>query len=877
MLCGICLVAVPAARAQPAPDALSRIVHRFDFNEPDYYGEVPRGWLRFPDHTTHDPAFPRYADGRFDRAVGHEAPPSFYLDSAGRSVAYHYTGDEARIRPGEYLITGYVRPNALRHARASISAYYLDWEGRFIPGTQRFSALIGSADAADTWHHVEVPLPSAPTSAHFIGITCWVVQDEVWTASIDEHRHVPLRDVHGGAWFDDIVIKGRPRALLSTAHPGNVVASSGPLLIDAVVADDEIEGLTATLVLRNRAGTEVASRSVQVQTFDDPQTRRFRFTGLRPDLYHAELAVHSLGALIVKRDLDIAVVGRQHRPAGQNARRMGVVIGQAPVDGAEDTVALLTELGVGAVKLPIWPSNPAQPAFDVHADGLHGLLDRLIAARVDVIGVLGGAPTHMVANRGAYASTLLDVLSQDPRAWRSDLDAIFAPYASIFNSWQLGADGDPTIASDPRAAPALLALHDAMREMLPSPRLATVTSAGDYPGDTRLPAQNLNISVPADVHAAELAANIAPFRDLAYNHLWLTLPAPEAGTRVPDAALADWTRRLLAARETGVDRIFVPAPWRVRVTEGQPVTEPADAFLVLRTLNDQLADMDYLSAFDTEPGGTIRAFGDGSVATLVAWDPEAPPEGTPVTMQLGHADRVVDFWGRETPLARDAEGLSHLTLTRAPVFIPGVEQWLVTFRAAMQLAPQQVPFAIEPQRHQLLLRNPRDTALSGEIALHMPAPWEIEPARMRFALPAHGSQEIPVLIRQPQDETAGPKTVGAEVRLASDPKYRLAIPLRFELGLPDLDVWGYAVNEGPDLRIRQGITNRSAKTLSFRAFAMVPGRSRQYRTISQLLPGQSLTIEYLFAKPENISGRRIRLGLREVNGPRLHNLEIEAP
>jgi len=81
MLCGICLVAVPAARAQPAPDALSRIVHRFDFNEPDYYGEVPRGWLRFPDHTTHDPAFPRYADGRFDRAVGHEAPPSFYLDS----------------------------------------------------------------------------------------------------------------------------------------------------------------------------------------------------------------------------------------------------------------------------------------------------------------------------------------------------------------------------------------------------------------------------------------------------------------------------------------------------------------------------------------------------------------------------------------------------------------------------------------------------------------------------------------------------------------------------------------------------------------------------------------------------------------------------
>jgi hypothetical protein len=128
--------------------ATSRIIHRFDFFEPNYFDPIPPGWVRFPDGFAADPEFPRYADARFDPDAGHVAPPSFYLASRGRSVAYRYVGDATRVRRGDYAVTGWVRPDRLARGRATLSAYYLDWEGQYVPGTQRFGRLIGS-DPAD--------------------------------------------------------------------------------------------------------------------------------------------------------------------------------------------------------------------------------------------------------------------------------------------------------------------------------------------------------------------------------------------------------------------------------------------------------------------------------------------------------------------------------------------------------------------------------------------------------------------------------------------------------------------------------------------------------------------------------------------------------
>jgi hypothetical protein len=905
---GVWPARAPHACAQVAADepAANRIVHRFDFDQPNYYNDVPRGWMRFPDRRAPDAAFPRYSAGRFDHHVGRTAPPSFYLACDGRSVAFRYNGSETRIRSGDYAVHGWIKPDALRSARAALSAYYLDWEGQYVSGTQRFSRLVGStlrtsgASERDTWEAVNVLLPPAPANAHFVGITCWVVQDEVWRAGTGGHGHVSGRDVHAGAWFDDIVVQVQPRAVLTSAHAGNVVTTPNAVRLSAVVADENTDELSAELIVHDRAGSVMSRRGVAVHTFDDARASVVEIPGLMPGLYRATLVVRSLEQSIVERDLTFAVLGRRHESPDWVSQHVGIIMREAPADRTShlwslasgsgiaepgiadsalplpvaDAAALIAQLGVGSVKLPIWTARTDETPFDAHPESLHELLDRLIGSRVDVIGVLGGAPTSMVSAAGEFAPTLLDVLSQDPRAWRGALDTVAAPYASIFHAWQLGDDRDDALYADSRTAGALGALHDAMRELMPSPNLATVTSAGVWPGDLRLPAQDLSIRLPADVHREHMQAHVSPFEQLGYNHMWLTVSAAEAGA---DAELAAWALRMIAARRTNVDRVFTPAPWRLRATEYGAITEPTPAYLVLRTLIDQLGDASFVAEFELEPRGIVQAFGDGRLATLVAWDPHAPPGGTPVTVQLGQADHVVDIWGREFPMQRSRDGHGVLKLTQSPVFVSGVEQWLVALRANVRLEPAEAALTIEPQRHLLSIANPRDVALSGELRLDVPESWEIEPSRVRFSLPARGMQAFPLLIRQPPSETAGSKVIHAALQLSSDPQYRMRVPLNFELGLPDLDVWGYAVNEGDDVRVRHGVTNRASQPLSFRAFAMLPGRSRQYRTLNGLLPGQTLTTEYLFKGATAASGRQVRLGLREVNGPRLHNLEIQVP
>ena len=94
----------------------------------------------------------------------------------------------------------------------------------------------------------------------------------------------------------------------------------------------------------------------------------------------------------------------------------------------------------------------------------------------------------------------------------------------------------------------------------------------------------------------------------------------------------------------------------------------------------------------------------------------------------------------------------------------------------------------------------------------------------------------------------------------------------------DLDVWGMAVVDGDDLILKHVVTNRSSSILDFRGSASVPGRERQYRPISNLLPGETQTVEYRFSRGPELIGRSARLVLREINdGPRIHTLETIIP
>ncbi|MFQ6048276.1 MAG: hypothetical protein ACE5K7_02805, partial [Phycisphaerae bacterium] len=106
------------------------------------------------------PGFPHFLEGRFDMQVGHEAAPSFMLALQGRSLAYYYQWRDIPAKPGsDYLIVGWVKPDRLDYARAYISAYFLDRQGRKLPHSERFSQMVGGPGQPATWQKLVVDLP----------------------------------------------------------------------------------------------------------------------------------------------------------------------------------------------------------------------------------------------------------------------------------------------------------------------------------------------------------------------------------------------------------------------------------------------------------------------------------------------------------------------------------------------------------------------------------------------------------------------------------------------------------------------------------------------------------------------------------------------
>ena len=77
--------------------------------------------------------------------------------------------------------------------------------------------------------------------------------------------------------------------------------------------------------------------------------------------------------------------------------------------------------------------------------------------------------------------------------------------------------------------------------------------------------------------------------------------------------------------------------------------------------------------------------------------------------------------------------------------------------------------------------------------------------------------------------------------------------------------------------VRQVITNRATKPLSFQGTVIAPGRPRVTRLIPEIQPGQTLAKEYSFPQPESLIGGTIRVGLRQVRGDRQYSESVFVP
>lgn len=879
---GVLIGVFGAAPAAPGPDAAldetGRLVHHFDFDERSEGNlePIPKFWLRFGGES-----FPHYVNATFDSAIGHDAPPSFRLVSEGRNVAFRYAGGKTRIElHNDYLIVAWIRADQLLNARAAISAYYLDHDALPIVTTHQFSELVGGDTGDETWHRVEVFLPQGPRTAKTIGLTAWVVQEEIWNQSPKPLRYVWRRDVRAAAWFDDVRVYRLPRVSLATSAPGNVIIDAdneeGAALRVRVTDDDET--LSAELTIFDIDGQPIRRADIPIHVDDSQPAVEVDVSGLDNGLYRARLDVYSEGRLLVSRERQFASVGKALADAPVADRPVtlaGVVLDAADQGDPIVELALLQVLNVGVVKIPVWSGRADAPDLADGSDATGVMMFELVKAGVALTAVFSGPPSDLMKEAGAYPRPLLELLNEDPATWREQLARVAVPYSNMFRSWQVGPDGEETIVTDERLTRAL---EQVQREMV---SLNTGTSLS-IPGSLTLsptppPPQvdDACLKIDHTISPDFIASHLQAYRDAAYpaTSVFIQPTPPSKTDRV--SRLRDWSRRLVHTLHAGPGTAFVPQPWHTYLTYSGIVTEPDEEFVLLYTVIRLLSETTPGPVIQIAPDVTCLSFESGEKTVLALWDDRASPEGRLHSIQLGEATTQYDMWGRSVPLEKGPDGRHLMRLFREPTFIGNVDRWLLMFRTQMTLDPNQVEVSIASHKHTLKIVNTHAESLSGRIRLTPPESWDVTPNEFTFSLLPDGTLEKSIQIRYGRNETAGAKTILAEVDLNSEGRYRMVVPLALELGLEGIDAWGYAVVEGDRILVRHGITNRTTETLSFRSFAIAPGRPRQHRLINELLPGQTRTVEYRFRDASKFHGRTIRLHLRELGGPRIHNVEVD--
>jgi hypothetical protein len=109
----------------------------------------------------------------------------------------------------------------------------------------------------------------------------------------------------------------------------------------------------------------------------------------------------------------------------------------------------------------------------------------------------------------------------------------------------------------------------------------------------------------------------------------------------------------------------------------------------------------------------------------------------------------------------------------------------------------------------------------------------------------------------------------------ADEHFTFSEPLAVAVGLSDVGTQCMAFRDGNDIVVQQMISNYGDQPINYVTFAAYPGRPRIERLVSSLRPGQTALKRFRFNNipPDNTA--RIRIGLKEVDGERILNDEVE--
>jgi hypothetical protein len=245
------------------------------------------------------------------------------------------------------------------------------------------------------------------------------------------------------------------------------------------------------------------------------------------------------------------------------------------------------------------------------------------------------------------------------------------------------------------------------------------------------------------------------------------------------------------------------------------------------------------------------------------------------------------MWGNTAPLLQptapdtaspDGDGKSGgavVQIGTMPIFIIDIDGFLAQLRSSVSIDDSKLESSFKPHIRHIRFTNPYHQAISGTVRLSPPKGWTLTPPSLTYSLNPGETYDKEVSIEFPYNSVAGSNTIRADISVQAARNSTFSVPLVFKLGLSDVGLQTLALRDGSDVMVQQMITNYGEKPINYTAYAIFPGQARQERLVDDLAPGTTTIKKYRFHNAIQTSGAKARSGMKETDGIRVLNDEVE--
>jgi hypothetical protein len=219
-----------------------------------------------------------------------------------------------------------------------------------------------------------------------------------------------------------------------------------------------------------------------------------------------------------------------------------------------------------------------------------------------------------------------------------------------------------------------------------------------------------------------------------------------------------------------------------------------------------------------------------------------------------------------------------VAVSDVPVFVEDVDVELAMFAASFHLDPPFAGSSKSEHEISMVLKNPWNTRVEGQIAVLEPGglsvdaakrdrSWRITPRTSQFNLGPGETVKVPILVAFSGVEEAGSKDFLVEIELTGTKDYApIRLHTSLEVGVADFQVdLAYQIN-GSDLRVEATVTNRGRSVSTYEMNSFADGFPRVKAHVSDLPPGGAATRQLIFpGGAARLKGKKVAVNIQDIS------------